>query len=264
MNNLSTAIQAIRTSKKPVYFISPHLDDAVLSCGGLIHEFTKKKVPVTVVTVFTSAHGKKATLSARRFLKKCGEVDTDTLFEKRRKEDITILKKSGVKYVHLGCIDGTWRMYKVPSKLRKLLGNLLPEFIHLYPTFLHVVSGKLHSEDTKNMNTVAMKLKNLVPKNAVIFGPLAIGNHVDHVFVREVLSEFENVIYWSDFPYNLKRSAPTEFIKINSLKRKKYLFNKKRKHELIKGYASQLAALFVNDTIPDKEEVYYLTPKFNS
>ncbi len=32
-------------------FLSPHPDDAVLSCGGLIHQLTQKGEPVTILTV---------------------------------------------------------------------------------------------------------------------------------------------------------------------------------------------------------------------
>ena len=38
-----------------VVFLSPHMDDAVLSCGGTIHRLNRRKVPVEVVTVFTGS-----------------------------------------------------------------------------------------------------------------------------------------------------------------------------------------------------------------
>src|SRR5215210_1951516 len=108
MAEFSTILDQIIKEKRPCFFFSPHLDDAVLSCGDVL-AYLSGKTPVTVATVFTNASEKPYSFSARRFLTKCGEKDAATLFSKRRREDEAVLKKIGVRYTHCGEIDGTWR-----------------------------------------------------------------------------------------------------------------------------------------------------------
>ncbi|WP_339137856.1 MAG: PIG-L family deacetylase [Candidatus Electrothrix sp. GW3-4] len=36
-------------------YLSPHYDDAALSCGGSIHKQTKQQEPVAVITIFAGA-----------------------------------------------------------------------------------------------------------------------------------------------------------------------------------------------------------------
>lgn len=252
----STFSEQISREKRPIFFISPHLDDAILSCGGLISDLAKQS-RVTVLTVFTDAHSEPSTFSARRFLQKCNEKDAPLLFAKRRQEDDTVMKKANVSLRHLGYVDGTWRKYHHPSRYRKALGRFIPEFVHIYPTFLHVSLGRLHKEDTQTIAQLRNDLEKILPKNAVVFAPLAIGNHIDHVLVREALSALPKVTYWSDFPYSLKSSVPIRFITEKKLTEQHYTPDSARKEELIKGYISQLPSLFPDGVIPQKDEVYY-------
>ena len=55
----------------PLVVLSPHLDDAVLSCGALLI-YACSRTPVTVVTLFTAANSPPYTLSARRYLDQVG------------------------------------------------------------------------------------------------------------------------------------------------------------------------------------------------
>jgi hypothetical protein len=61
-------IAHIIKNKIPCYFLSPHLDDAVLSAGGLISSLSGN-TSVTVVNIFTTA-GEKNTLSAKKSIQK--------------------------------------------------------------------------------------------------------------------------------------------------------------------------------------------------
>ena len=47
-------IRKAMSAGDPILFVSPHLDDAVLSCGALL-EAAAGHCPVTVATVFTTA-----------------------------------------------------------------------------------------------------------------------------------------------------------------------------------------------------------------
>lgn len=256
MDDLENLLKLIVEEKKPCYFLSPHFDDAVLSCGDLL-AYLSEKTPVTVITFFTTG-SEPSTFSARRFLQKCDVKDVSELFGARKKEDETAMKNLSVHFVHKGEVDGTWRKYHKTQKLRRFLGRFIPEFLHLYPTFFQVSSGSLHNEDIKLVNKLKSDVDNILPENIVLFAPLGTGKHVDHMLIREVASKFDHAVFWSDFPYNIKNVADKGFIAKNKLK--KYIFNKKseKKKKAIEAYTSQLPSLFPDGNIPLKDEVYYL------
>src|SRR3989304_10331904 len=90
----------IINEKAPCLFISPHLDDAVLSAGDFILFLIEQKIPVTVITVFTKISPKPYTLSAKSFIRQCGYNDAELLFADRRNEDKEIFEKIGVQTDH--------------------------------------------------------------------------------------------------------------------------------------------------------------------
>src|SRR5260221_14357797 len=95
-------LKEIISKKIPCVFVSPHFDDAVLSCGTLLTKLSGK-TDITVINVFTKAHGKPYTLSARKNLIDSGKYsDADKLFGDREQEDKKALSKLSVKISNLG------------------------------------------------------------------------------------------------------------------------------------------------------------------
>ncbi len=88
-----------------VVAISPHLDDAVLSCGALLAGQHR----VTVATVFTAAAPRPWSLPARKQLRALGGVDAEDFFAQRRAEDAEVLAGLGAAAVHLGFRDALFR-----------------------------------------------------------------------------------------------------------------------------------------------------------
>ncbi len=195
-------IRAILESEKPVFFISPHLDDAVFSCGALMKTLAGR-APIHVITVFTEAHNDHNTLSASAFLKQCAYTDAHNLFQDRRAEDLEVLTSLGAHAIHLDYIDALWRRKKLNSKLFAPVTRTIPELIHYYPTYrMHILSGKIAKGDRDTLQLLTSQLQDIVPTDAIVFAPAAIGNHVDHVMVRRACeAAFPNFIYWTDFPY---------------------------------------------------------------
>lgn len=194
-----------------ILFISPHLDDAILSAGGLIN-YLKNRKKIKTVTVFTEG---------------------DKLFLKRRIEDINVCHYLGIEYLHLGFMDILWRDI-LNSKKERIL-----------------------------VKAITNKLKKIIQNNkdAVIFAPLSIGDHIDHIIINKICRDnYTNVIYWEDYPYNLKSNISAEFIKKNNLSCFEYKKNIFIKEKLIKFYNSQIFSLFGDKPIILKKEKYY----FNS
>lgn len=254
-------IAKIIENKTHCYFISPHMDDAALSAGGLINHLSKK-VPVTVINVFTEVHGDKPTMSAKAFLKQSEVKSAKELFYNRQKEDRGLFKKIGVKVINLGFIDVIWRKKKTDNKFRLLLGKIIPEFVHLYPTYrFHAWTGKVSKEERELKINLKEKLQMLIndPKKSVIFCPVGIGNYVDHIVVRDVTKySFKDVIYWSDFNYSVDFHKENKFIGKNKLDLVFFDKENKSKKKLIEGYKSQIYAIFPHGKVPDLPDFYYV------
>jgi LmbE family N-acetylglucosaminyl deacetylase len=224
-----------------VFFISPHLDDAILSAGALINELKNIK-KITIVTVFTKASNKTSS-SIKEFNRSCHCLDSAKLFKNREKEDIKLCKHLKINYLHLGFPDALWR----------------DDFNSMDDIFSNKINK---TKKEKNLErTIIKKLKKIIndDENTIIFAPLSIGNHVDHRIINKICKDnFTNVIYWEDYPYNLNLSIFEKFIKKSvfpTFKFNKNLFVKKK---LIKFYKSQISMLFGNKPITLKEERYYL------
>lgn len=255
-------IEEIIAQKKTCYFISPHLDDAAFSAGGLI-SYLAKKTKVVVITAFTRGGADKHSLSALAYVRKCGyeKNEVDNFFFNRRKEDRELFESLGVKVVHLDFLDALWRVNKNPNILYKFLSFLINDFRYIYPTHrLHISKGKIHSEDGENLRRLKSKLKEIVGNRDALFCPLGIGKHVDHILVREACSNvFPNVIYWEDSLYNLYYEPDYDFIKKNNLKRFLFRKNQSERYTMYPAYKTQFGKLFGGSTdfnLPP--EVYYL------
>lgn len=253
---LKQAVNRIRKDKAPVYFISPHLDDAVLSAGGLISALSSS-VKVYVVSVFTRPDNGASTLSAKRFLSICGYKDKESLFADRRLEDRLACERLGAEPVHLGFIDALWRKKNYNNVYSSVLGKIFPSFVHRYPTYRwHVVSGKLHPEDLSTLKEqLKISIKLVVPDNAYVFCPAGCGEHADHLLVKLACEEiFDRPAYWLDYPYSLK-SGPITMAERNKAA---WFENSSRKLEAIRGYKTQLKGLFPHGVIKFLPEIFYL------
>lgn len=253
-------LKKIIKEKTRCFFVSPHFDDAALSAGSLI-SYLVDKVPVTVVNVFTEADSGPHTLSSKAFLSQCGYQDANELFSVRKKEDKDIFRKLGIEVINLGFTDALWRKKENKNLVVKGLGRLVPELNHIYPTYrFHAGTGKVSGYDLKLKAELTKKLRRLiVTKNRIIFCPVGIGKHVDHILVRNVCSNtFDDVIYWSDFNYSMEFSGKTKFIQRKKLKMAFFNQELKSKQKLIESYKNQMKAIFPHGKIPMVPDFYYL------
>jgi LmbE family N-acetylglucosaminyl deacetylase len=252
-------IKKIVKEKIPCYFVSPHFDDAVLSAGDLL-AYLSKSTKVTVVNVFTKA-GNYNTLSAKRFLSLSGKYkDASKLFVDRDNEDSITLANLPIKRINFNFIDALWRRCQ-GGLSRKLFTKIVPEIGSVYPTYrLHVASGRINKEDSKLIIRLTKKLKKVVRENhAIVFCPMGVGNHVDHLITKIVCEErFKNICFWLDFPYSEKRVTGRSQPKNNSLKSFKFKNNFTIKEKLVRSYKTQFKGLFPKNKVNLVPETYYL------
>jgi hypothetical protein len=260
MRNLDSILNRIIEQKRPCYFVSPHFDDAIFSSSEAI-EIVVGKVPVTVINVFTNISYPPYSISVKRYLAQCGVSDATKLYKERQEEDSKVFKDIGVPVKNLGFVDSQWRKKQdKPS----ILGKFVPEIDCIYPIYkLHIISGKISKYDSALIVSLGDMLRNLISEpNAVVFCPVGVGNHVDHLIVRNVCKEmFSNTIYWCDHPYSLDNTYTTNFTEGNGLEGYSLPVNANRKKRDILKYESQVGAIFGKRGPNIVDETYYVSPK---
>ncbi len=235
-------------SNKKIYFISPHLDDAVLSAGSFISKLIASGSKVTVVTIFTKGSKKPYSAEAIAHLKNSGFTDTEKLFRARIAEDKKALGYLGANYKHFNFVDAAFRK------------DADGHFIY---TKNEQFSGRMSEKDFGLLNLVKKEiLKLLKTKNTYVFGPMGIGGHVDHIIVRKAVEDIPNKkIFWEDFPYNL--DLHNKLTLLTRMRRYKKIISLDTaihfaKNEAIRKYKSQLKGLFPDGQLKNLPENYYV------
>ena len=177
-------------------FVSPHLDDAVLSCGGGIARLTREGVRVPVVTVFTADQplGEPLSPLAKRSHASWGVGDQP--FAVRRAEDRSALGLLGAKAVHLGLLDAMYR--RTPSGAAQYGDPLAAPTADDVEHFLPRLAAALRDSPPA------------ASSRARVFCPAGTGGHVDHVLVRravEQIVDVERIVYYEEYPYISRRGV---------------------------------------------------------
>jgi LmbE family N-acetylglucosaminyl deacetylase len=176
----------------PHVYLSPHLDDAVLSCGGLIHRQVVAGQRPLVVTIFAGTPPVDAELSDfARFLH---ERDRNPdLVAARLAEDQAALAVLGADYLRLAYPDCIYR------------GR--PHAGEVYYPSGESLFGAVHPAEAGLPVELAAALAELVPAGAgvTLYAPLTVGNHVDHQLTfaaaRILAGQGWKVRFYEDYPY---------------------------------------------------------------
>ncbi len=223
---------------KRILVLSPHLDDAVLSCADHILEWKKQGYEINIVTIFTSFKSSQVSPFAKHYLESSGFSDVISFEKARKKEDINAMTALGVEWKHLNFIDGAFRT--VGTK-------------QLY-TQTKLFSGQLNPSDLLLIPKLKKEFKNFEFEFVLI--TLGIGRHVDHVLTKLFADKyFINLRKWYyvDWPYAQKWrnwSLP-QIIEFLSHK-KSFRLMSRTKLDLLRLYTSQFPLLFQkNPSFPE-------------
>ncbi len=245
----------------PLVVLSPHLDDAALSCGAVMM-YAASRTSVTVITLFTEAGQPPHTFSARQYLKQVGARSAQALYRRRRAEDRAALEPIGVACIHAGLPEALFR--RRPQRRRwAVCARLLPELAHIYPVYRrHITAGRIAPPDADTLNNVCDVIARMTSSRpSVVLAPLAVGAHVDHVLVRTAAEcSGARVIYYSDFPYNQRHVPDADFVRRHGLIETRWSLQVEEKADLIRAYETQVQALFKGGDIPLAPEVFFYAP----
>ena len=186
-------------------FISPHLDDAVLSCGGGIARLTGLDERVTVVTVFTGDQSPGEPLSKLAVRSHASWAAGDQPFAARRAEDLEALGRLGATAEHLGLLDAIYRRSAAGHPLyADSLGTptaddleyFLPELVMALRNSAAGTGAAVAADAPGAPGTRHMATR--------VFCPAGTGGHVDHILTRvavERVAEPESIVYFDEYPY---------------------------------------------------------------
>lgn len=176
-------------------YISPHLDDAILSCGGLIHEQTRRG---TAVEIWTICAGEAPPGELSPLAQVChfqwGTQTAGETLTLRRAEDVSAAAAAGALTRHLHIPDCIYR--------RSPQGDLL------YTEGVFVPRHPLEADLDREIATL---LEGLLEPGDTLVSPLSIGGHIDHVLVREAVEHLPCPRrYYADIPYLLNHPESLE------------------------------------------------------
>lgn len=174
-------------------YLSPHLDDAVLSAGGLIYEQTQAGIPVEIWT-FMCGYPPAGGFSpfAELLHSQWGFASADETVRARREEDRNAAAVVGAQVVHFDFLDCIYR--------RGANGDWL----------YHDISVPPHADDADIPGRIAETVSARITREDVLVCQLAVGSHVDHVLVRQGAEMLGRPLYYDiDIPYFLHK--PDEF-----------------------------------------------------
>jgi LmbE family N-acetylglucosaminyl deacetylase len=165
--------------------LSPHLDDGILSCGGLVSEISSR-TRVEIWTVFAGAPLFGPFSPLAEWFHSVSGGGGAWLAWRRRREDKKACAAVGARPRHFGWHDAVYRRDKSGT--------------HLYDSS---IQSRWHDSDNDLMTSITQVLeRELTPKDAVI-APLGVGKHVDHLIVRAAAEQTAHVpmFYYVDVPY---------------------------------------------------------------
>jgi LmbE family N-acetylglucosaminyl deacetylase len=186
-------------------FLSPHLDDAAFSCGGLIWEMASLGEDVQIWTVCagdipTGDLSPFAELLHQRWGSGMEAV------ARRREEDRRACERLGARRRLFPLPDCIYRRagddFWVDPQAGRASGA--PPGEHLYATE-EAIFGPLHPYESGLVDRLSQELASGLPDRTELIVPLTLGGHVDHRLARAAAETLDRPLwYFADFPYVLE------------------------------------------------------------
>ena len=174
-------------------YLSPHYDDAALSCGGTIHRQTQAGELVLVVTVCAAPPPANTYLSPFAQEMHASWGDPIDVIALRRAEDEAAMEILGADYVRLDFTDCIYRRQSFNG----------PWFYNNNEELF----GEIHPNDNELVGQVVEVLESQVGRQeaSTIYAPLTVGHHVDHQLVHAAAWQLNTqglrVMFYEDYPY---------------------------------------------------------------
>jgi len=166
-------------------YLSPHLDDAVLSAGGWLYEQTQAGNQVEIWTFMCGLPSTDELSDFAITIHKIWELTTaEEVVRVRRAEDVNAGKILGATTVHFDFLDCIYRRGKN--------GEWLYTGISMEP----------HAEDAEYPAKIAEAINARLKPDDKLIAQFTVGKHVDHVLVRRAAELLGRPLHYvADIPY---------------------------------------------------------------
>ncbi|MDT8306921.1 MAG: PIG-L family deacetylase [Anaerolineae bacterium] len=174
----------------PLYdaiYLSPHPDDAPLSCGGQIYQRSKSGERVLIVTLAAGEPQTEVRSIFAEFQHHNWGLDEREVMMARREEDARAVARLGAEHVTWSLPDAIYRLH--------------PDSGEPLYTSNDDLFGPLSPAEAPLIAELAAQMATLPPARCTV-SPLCLGNHVDHQLVRTAAERaFSDLLYYEDYPY---------------------------------------------------------------
>ncbi len=215
--------------------LSPHLDDAALSCGGLLAMAHQRHEQALVITLCTAAPAADSDFSELALtFHRMWQLSPDEVVSARLREEQAALDILGTDSYWAGLLDAIYR------------------FPQAY-TSRDTLFNRPHASDPLyDVLAVQMRVWREQMPSAIFYAPLAVGSHVDHVITHEVARMVfadcpERLVFYEDFPYAIwPRALATRQTEVQDVEPQTIAIEAVLAHKIasVDAYPSQLVELF--------------------
>lgn len=180
-------------------FVSPHFDDAIGACGGIMAQRAQRGERVTLLTVFGGAPPGDPSDHARGLHRTAGLPDAEAV-AMREAENWTAAARLGVTAASAPLPEAIYRQGKAGQ--------------WRYPTG-PTLFGTGHSEDAALVGAierVVADIADVAGGTTLIHLPMGIGRHIDHRLValagRRLAAGGRRVVHYEDFWWRERAPPP--------------------------------------------------------
>jgi len=194
-------------------YLSPHLDDVALSCGGLVWEQAHSGKQVEVWTICAGDPPAHSLSPFAQSLHERWQTGREAI-SIRRQEDLISCAHMSASARHFSIPDCIYRRGK--------LSGSAGEHRHLYTSEASLF-GALHPAEEHLVYQLSAELEHSLPQSSKLVCPLSLGGHVDHRLVRSAAEQLgRDLIYYADYPYMLEASAEIDHLVSNGWRQSIY------------------------------------------
>jgi len=219
-------------------FLSPHYDDAIYSCGGTIYELTQEGHDVEILTLMAGVPDLPV-------------PDTPVLKDNHQRWDIgdnpvVIRRKEDEQAASI--LGAKTRYFDLPDCIYRVADGEA-----LYPTEESLWEN-VHPDDPAIAALQSLSIENV----DMIYAPMGVGLHVDHLIVRNRAWELAQsgafpVQFYVEYPYLRSRQAVEDAFEyfpagLTSVKRSFSEIAMQHKIKAMSAYRSQIRSFWADES----------------
>jgi LmbE family N-acetylglucosaminyl deacetylase len=177
-------------------FLSPHLDDVALSCGGLVWDLTQKGHTVAIWTLIAGIPIDEIYSPLAEAIHYEWGLSGAAAFRARREEDHAACGVMGAELRHFDWLDAIYRRDTQTGE------PIVPDFETLF-------SGPPEADLVEDIVAI---LREELPEGPQLVFPIGLGGHIDHQAVVRAGARVGGVAYYyADYPYIIENFDSPSF-----------------------------------------------------